>query len=59
VTLTLALNKVLAQWAEGSSRDPLILLFVTFLLGLVRQLPVPGRRGGRCRWDPMTALRYE
>ena len=31
LALTVGLHKVLAQWAEGSSRDPLILLAVTAL----------------------------
>jgi putative ABC transport system permease protein len=59
LALTLALNKVLAQWAEGSSRDPLILLAVTLLLALVAAFAcvLPARRASRV--DPMTALRYE
>jgi predicted permease len=50
VALTLALNQLLAQWAEGSSRDPLVLLAVTACTG-------PARRA--LAVDPMTALRYE
>jgi putative ABC transport system permease protein len=59
LALTLALNKLLAQWAEGSSRDPIILLAVTLLLGLVAAIAclVPARRASGV--DPMTALRYE
>jgi predicted permease len=59
LVLTLALNKVLAQWAENSSRDPLILLIVTVLLSLVAALAcaIPARRAVGV--DPMTALRYE
>ena len=59
LVLTLALNKLLAQWAEGSSRDPLVLVAVTFLLCLVAALAcsAPARRAVRV--DPMTALRYE
>src|ERR1700756_3699419 len=59
IVLTLALNKVLARWAEGSSRDPLILLAVTFLLSVVAVLAcsAPARRAVKV--DPMTALRYE
>ena len=59
VVLTLALNKVLAKWAEGSSRDPLILLGVTILLGVVAMIActVPAKRAVGV--DPMTALRYE
>ena len=59
VILTLALNKVLAKWAEGSSRDPLILLAVTVLLGLVAMIAcsLPAKRAVGV--DPITALRYE
>ncbi|HEX3472488.1 MAG TPA: ABC transporter permease [Silvibacterium sp.] len=59
LALTLALNKVLARWAEGSSRDPLILLVATLLLGLVAAIAcaLPARRASEV--DPMTALRYE
>ena len=59
VALTLALNRVLAQWAEGSSRDPVILLIVTFLLGLVAAIACTGPARRVLRVDPMTALRYE
>jgi ABC-type lipoprotein release transport system permease subunit len=57
--LTVALNKVLARWAEGSSRDPMLLLAVTALLGIVAALAcsAPARRA--LGVDPMTALRYE
>jgi ABC-type antimicrobial peptide transport system permease subunit len=57
--LTLALNKALARWAEGSSRDPLILLAVTVLLSLVAAIAcsAPARRAVNV--DPMTALRCE
>ena len=57
--LTLALNKLLAQWAEGSSRDPLILLAVTVLLGLVAVVACAGPARKALAVDPMTALRYE
>jgi len=57
--LTLALSRVLSRWAQGSSRDPLILLAVTCLLSLVAALAcsAPARRAVKV--DPMTALRYE
>jgi putative ABC transport system permease protein len=57
--LTLALSRVLSQWAQGSSRDPLVLLAVTFLLSLVAVIAcsAPARRAVKV--DPMTALRYE
>ena len=59
VVLTLALNKVLARWVEGSSHDPTVLLAVTCLLGLVAAIAcsAPARRA--IGVDPMTALRYE
>jgi predicted permease len=59
VVLTLALHRVLARWAEGSSRDPLILLAVTVLLAVVAAIAcaLPARRASEV--DPMTALRYE
>lgn len=59
VLLTLALNKVLARWAEGSSRDALVLLIAAVLLSVVAALAcaAPARRASTV--DPMTALRYE
>jgi predicted permease len=57
--LTLALNKLLARWAEGSSRDPMVLLLVTGVLGVVAAIAcsAPARRA--IGIDPMTALRVE
>jgi predicted lysophospholipase L1 biosynthesis ABC-type transport system permease subunit len=59
VILTLALNQLLARWAQGSSRDPLVLLAVTCLLSIVAAIAcsAPARRA--VKTDPMTALRYE
>jgi putative ABC transport system permease protein len=59
IALTLALQKVLTEWAEGSSRDPLILLGVILVLGTVATIAcaLPARRASKV--DPMTALRYE
>ena len=59
IGLTLALNKVLAQWAEGSSRDPLILLGVTLLLSAVAAIACAGPARKASGVDPMQALRYE
>lgn len=59
LALTLALNKVLAHWAAGSSRDPLILLAGTLVLEVVAGLActLPAQRASRV--DPMTALRSD
>jgi predicted permease len=59
IVLTLALNKVLAKWAEGSSRDPLVLLAVTVLLSVVAAIACSGPARRAVKVDPMTALRYE
>jgi predicted permease len=59
VVLTLALNKILAQWAEGSSRDPLVLLAVMILLSVVAAVACIGPARRAVNVDPMTALRYE
>jgi predicted permease len=57
--LTLALSRILAAWAEGSSRDPLVLLGATVLLILVAGIAcaVPARRASKL--EPMNALRCE
>jgi ABC-type antimicrobial peptide transport system permease subunit len=59
VLLAISLNKVLGRWAEGSSRDPRILLGVTLVLGVVAALAcaIPARRASAV--DPMKALRVE
>ena len=59
IVLTLALNRVLARWAEGSSRDPLVLLAVTILLSVVATIACSGPARRAVKVDPMTALRYE
>ncbi|HWC16842.1 MAG TPA: FtsX-like permease family protein, partial [Terriglobales bacterium] len=55
----LALNRVLASWIQGSSRNPAILLGVSFLLVAVASIActVPARRASSI--DPMEALRHE
>jgi len=57
--LALALNRLVAHWAEGSSRDPLMLLGAILLLSAVAAVAclIPARRASRV--DPMVALRYE
>jgi predicted permease len=59
VLLTLALNNVLGRWAEGSSRDILVLVSAAVLLCAVAALAsaAPARRASTV--DPMTALRHE
>jgi predicted permease len=59
VLLTLALNKILVRWAEGSSRDPMVLLAVTVLLSIVAAIACSGPARRAVKVDPMTALRYE
>jgi uncharacterized membrane protein len=59
VLFTFALNNVLAHWAQGSSRDLLVLLGAIVLMSAVAVLAcvAPARRASSV--DPMTALRYE
>ena len=59
LVLALALNKVVAHWAEGSVRDPWMLLGATIVLSLVAGIAcmIPARRASRV--DPMTALRCD
>jgi len=59
LVLALALNKVVAQWAQGNARDPIILLAGTALMGVVAAVAcaIPARYAAQV--DPMTALRYE
>jgi ABC-type antimicrobial peptide transport system permease subunit len=59
VVFTLALNRILAAWAEGSSRDPIILLAAALVLTLVAGIAcaLPARRASRV--EPMIALRCE
>jgi predicted permease len=59
IALSLALNQVVAKWAQVNPRDPGILLAGTILLGFVSGLAcaIPARRASRV--DPMIALRSE
>jgi ABC-type antimicrobial peptide transport system permease subunit len=58
LVLTFSLQRVLAHWAEGTSRDPLVVIAAALLLALVAVVAcsVPARRASRV--DPVTALRY-
>lgn len=59
VALSLALSQIIAKWAQGNPRDPVILLAGTILLGLVSGLAcaIPARRASKV--DPIIALRCE
>jgi predicted permease len=59
LVLSMALSKVMAHWAQESSRDPLLLAASTLTLALVAALAcaIPARRAAGV--DPMTAIRYE
>jgi ABC-type antimicrobial peptide transport system permease subunit len=59
VGLTLGLNPVLAQWAKGSSRDPVILSAGVLLLGLASAIASALPAWHASRLDPMAALRAE
>jgi ABC-type antimicrobial peptide transport system permease subunit len=59
VVLSLALNQIIAKWAQGNARDPVILLAGTVILVLVSGLAcaIPARRASKV--DPIIALRCE
>ena len=59
LVLTLALNKILERWVDGNSRDLVILLDGTLLLGLVALIAcaIPARRASHI--DPTSALHCE
>ncbi len=59
IVLSLALSQIIAKWAQGNPRDPVILIAGTILLGLVSGLAcaIPARRASKV--DPMIALRSE
>lgn len=59
LAVTLVLNSVLAQWAKGNSRDPVILLAGALLLALATAVASALPAWQASRVDPMTALRFE
>jgi putative ABC transport system permease protein len=59
VVLTLGLSNVLAKWAEGSSRDIVVLVCTTALLTTVAALACAAPAHRASSVDPMKALRYE
>jgi predicted permease len=59
LALTLGLNTVLAQWARGNSRDPVILVAGALLLSFVSGIACAIPAWHASKVDPMTALRCE
>jgi len=59
IALSLALNPIIAKWAQATPRDPAILLAGIILLGFVSGLACAIRARRASRVDPMIALRSE
>jgi predicted permease len=59
LVLSVALSRVVGQWAGGSPRDPLTLLGAALILMLVSAIACVGPAWRAASVDPMVALRYE
>ena len=59
IALSIALKSVLARWADGNARDPVILFTGALLLVLVSGIACTLQARLAARVDPMTALRCE
>jgi predicted permease len=59
LALTLGLNPLLAEWANGNSRDPFVLLAGSLLLALVSAIASAAPAWNASRLNPMTALRSD
>jgi predicted permease len=59
LAFTLGLNTVLAQWAKGDSRDPVILFAGVLVLSCVSGIACAIPAWHASKVDPMTALRCE
>jgi predicted permease len=57
--LSLVLSQIIAKWAQGNTRDPVILLAGAILLGLVSGLASVIPAGRASKVDPMIAIRCE
>ncbi|HKW31563.1 MAG TPA: ABC transporter permease [Candidatus Acidoferrum sp.] len=59
LALTLMTNRILARWAGGNARDPVILIGGALVLSLVAMIAcmMPARHASKV--DPMVALRFE